>query len=267
MMTEEEYMDVVALARQGWTITEIAEAVGRHPATVGKWLTNGGPPAQRELDPALLVIDERWADRITEILRANPNLLGTSVDRLIRAEGFEGSYPTVIRHLRETRGVRRHVQAVSVPIETTPGEEFQFDWSDCRAWGRAWGLGELYCFGAILCWSRHRHWWFAPSLDRPHTFEGLVRFFEDAGGVAGIGRTDRMGALGVTRAGRFHFCREALAFASAHGFALKACATRDAKRKGKVERPFQELKASFLEEVTAVGVPSSIPELNARASA
>jgi len=58
-----------------------------------------------------------------------------------------------------------------------------------------------------------------------------VRFFEDAGGVAGIGRTDRMGALGVTRAGRFHFGREALAFASAHGFALKACATRDAKRK------------------------------------
>jgi transposase len=267
MMTEEEYMDVVALARQGWTITEIAEAVGHHPATVSHWLKNGGPPVRREVDPALLVIDERWADRITEILKANPNLLGTSVDRLLRAEGFEGSYPTLIRHLREARGVRRHVQPVSVPIETTPGEEFQFDWSDCCVWGRAWGLGELHCFGAILCWSRHRHWWFAPSLDRSHTFEGLVRFFEDAGGVARIGRTDRMGSLGVTRAGRFHFGREALAFASAHGFALKACATRDAKRKGKIERPFRELKASFLEEVTAVGVPSSIQELNVRASA
>ena len=94
MMTEEEHMDVVALARQGWTITEIAEVVGHHPVTVGKWLKNGGPPAKREVDPPLLVIDERWADRITEILKANPNLLGTSVDRLLRAEGFEGSYPT-----------------------------------------------------------------------------------------------------------------------------------------------------------------------------
>src|SRR5437879_2221667 len=130
MMTEEEYMDVVALARQGWTITEIAEAVGRHPVTVGNWLKKGGPPAKREVDPAMLVIDERWADRITEILKANPNLLGTSVDRLLRAEGFEGIYPTLIRHLRETRGVRRHVQAVSVPIETTPGEECQCDWAD-----------------------------------------------------------------------------------------------------------------------------------------
>ncbi|HMC05603.1 MAG TPA: hypothetical protein VKJ83_09055, partial [Actinomycetota bacterium] len=117
------------------------------------------------------------------------------------------------------------------------------------------------------CWSRHRHWWFAPSVDRPHTFEGLVRFFEDAGGVAGIGRTDRMGALGVTRGKTFRFVPEALQFAAAHGFALRACATGDAKRKGKVERPFGELKASFLEEMSAVGPPGSIPELNARAAA
>jgi len=232
MMTEEEYMDVVALARQGWKISEIAVAVNHHPATVSHWLRNGGPPAKRQSDPALLVVNEHWASRITEILKANSNLLGTSVERLLRAEGFDGSYPTLVRHLRETRGVRRHRDAaVSVPIETAAGEEFQFDWSDCCEWGRAWGLGELHCFGAILCWSRHRHWWFAPSVDRPHTFEGLVRFFEDAGGVAGIGRTDRMGALGVTRGKTFRFVPEALQFAAAHGFGFKACATGDAKRK------------------------------------
>lgn len=86
-------MDVVALARHGWTITQIAEAVGRHPVTVGKWLKKGGPPAKREVDPAMLVIDERWADCITEILKANPNLLGTSVDRLLRAEASRAATP------------------------------------------------------------------------------------------------------------------------------------------------------------------------------
>jgi transposase len=268
MMTEEEYMDVVALARQGWTITEIAAAVGHHPATVSGWLKKGGPPPRREIDPALLVVDEHWRERITQLLKTNPNLLATSVERLLRAEGFEGSYPTLVRHLREVRGVRRRRDlAVSVPIDTAAGEEFQFDWSDCCAWGQAWGLGELHCFGAILSWSRYRHWWFAPSVDRYHTFEGLVRFFEDAGGVAGIGRTDRMGALGVTRGRTFRFVPEALQFATAHGFAFRACATGDAKRKGKVERPFGELKASFLEEVTAVGAPGSITELNTRAAA
>jgi IS30 family transposase len=34
MMTQEEFMDVLALRRQGWTITDIAAEVGRHPDTI-----------------------------------------------------------------------------------------------------------------------------------------------------------------------------------------------------------------------------------------
>jgi IS30 family transposase len=34
MMTQEEFMDVVVLRRQGWTITDIAATVGRHSDTV-----------------------------------------------------------------------------------------------------------------------------------------------------------------------------------------------------------------------------------------
>ncbi len=44
-MTQEEFMDVVALRRQGWTITDIAAEIGHHPETVSKWLKQGGPPA------------------------------------------------------------------------------------------------------------------------------------------------------------------------------------------------------------------------------
>jgi hypothetical protein len=94
-----------------------------------------------------------------------------------------------------------------------------------------------------------------------------VRFFEDAGGVAGIGRTDRMGCLGSTRGRTFRFVPEAMHFAAAHGFAFKACAARDAKRKGKVERPFRELNEAFMQELVVTGPPSSIQELNARATA
>ena len=49
MMTQEEFMDVVALRRQGWTITDIAAEVGRHPDTISKWLKAGGPPARRQV--------------------------------------------------------------------------------------------------------------------------------------------------------------------------------------------------------------------------
>jgi len=42
MMTQEEYVDgVLALKRQGRTITEIAEELGYHPATISNWLRNG----------------------------------------------------------------------------------------------------------------------------------------------------------------------------------------------------------------------------------
>jgi IS30 family transposase len=47
MMTQEEYMEVKALRAAGWTITQSAEHVGHHPATVSGWLRNGGPPARR----------------------------------------------------------------------------------------------------------------------------------------------------------------------------------------------------------------------------
>jgi hypothetical protein len=56
---------------------------------------------------------------------------------------------------------------------------------------------------------------------------------------------------------------EATEFATYHGFKLVVCKARDAKRKGKVERPFGELNASFMQEM-ALDPPTSIGELNAR---
>ena len=257
-------MDVVALRRQGWTITDIAAEVGRHPDTVAKWLKAGGPPARRQV--ADTVIDQRWAGRIEELLARNRNLLATSVYRLLVAEGFPASYPTLVRHLRSLRGPRRgRTTSATVRIETAPGEEAQADWSDCGDWGERFGLGPLRCFGAILCWSRHRFWWFAHSVDRAHSLEGLVRFFEDAGGVPGRVRIDNMGALVARAHPRLVLHPPAREFAAAHGFCFAGCWPGDAARKGKVERPFRELKEAFLEELV-LDPPASIGELNTRAA-
>jgi hypothetical protein len=152
-----------------------------------------------------------------------------------------------------------------VPIETGPGEEAQFDFSDCSTWAQSVGLGPvLWCFGMILSWSRWRTWWFTTSVDRHHTFEGVARFFDAAGGVPRVARTDRMGALGQSQGRRFVLGPEALEFARHHGVEIKVCQAGDAKRKGKVERPFRDLKESFLEELVVCGVPDSIDELNQR---
>ena len=263
MLTQEEFMDVLAMRRQGLSISEIAVETGYHAATISKWLKEGGPPPGRAATtpPA---IDDRWSGRIDELLRAAPLLLATSVFEILRAEGYAGSYASVVRDLRARRGPRFRGRAqVSTRIETPPGEEAQFDFADCSAWGDEWGISNLVCFSAILSWSRWRWWWFTNSVDREHTFEGLVRFFEAAGGVPKVLRTDRMGALGTSQGRRFKLHPPALEFARFHGTEIRACQAADAKRKGKVERPFRTAKESFLEELR-LDPPGNLAEINRR---
>jgi transposase len=263
MLTQEEFMDILAMRRQGLSIGEIARETGYHAATISKWLTTGGPrQARAATTPA--AVDARWSARIDELLRAAPLLLATSVYEIITTEGYTGSYPSVVRELRARRGPRfQGRQVVSTRIETPPGEEAQFDFSDATAWGDGWGIDNLQCFSAILCWSRWRLWWFTTSVDREHTFEGLILFFEAIGGVPKVVRTDRMGALGSSQGRRFKLHPPAQEFARFHGTEIRACQAADAKRKGKVERPFRTLKETFLEE-QRLNPPASVDELNAR---
>ena len=90
-----------------------------------------------------------------------------------------------------------------------------------------------------------------------------MRAFEHVGGIPAISRTDRMGALGTSQGKRFSLHPPTLDFAAHHGTEIKACQARDAKRKGKIERPFYGLDASFFEELAVLGPPGSIGELNA----
>ncbi len=80
MMTEEEFVQVEALRKAGWTSTQIVEELGYHPATVSKWLREGPPPPRRRpvSDP---VIERRWAARIEGLLEHNRDLLATSRPR------------------------------------------------------------------------------------------------------------------------------------------------------------------------------------------
>ncbi len=86
MMTQEEWMDVRALHAAGWTIVQIADHVGYHPATVSGWLKRGGPPPKRETPTQDLVVDERWQNRIAALLAHNAQLQASSIMRVIAAE-------------------------------------------------------------------------------------------------------------------------------------------------------------------------------------
>jgi hypothetical protein len=93
MLTHEEYMDVLKLKHERFTITEIADELGYHPATIAKRIAAGGPPPERETDRSALLIDEHWARRIEMLLEANPRLLARSDFSIIAQlrDGSDGS--------------------------------------------------------------------------------------------------------------------------------------------------------------------------------
>ena len=53
-------MRVHELRKQGWTLGEIAEETGYHPATISKWLKADGPPTRRQVPDEALVMNARW---------------------------------------------------------------------------------------------------------------------------------------------------------------------------------------------------------------
>jgi transposase len=266
MMNQEEYVDVHGLKLEGWTAVEIADVTGFHPATIRKWLKQG-PPSKIDVPDERRTLTAAWRSRIETLLGTYPRLLAVSVHHKLQAEGFEGSYPTVVRAVRSVRGPRfRPAAAVSVPIHTDPGEEDQFDFCNLDDVARGWGWDHpLRCFGAISCWPRQRMWWFTTSEDQHHTFEGILRMFETFGGVPATARTDRMGALGSSQGRRFKLHPATVAFGAHHGVKITSCQAGDAKRKGKVERPFRQLRETFLPEVELAGIPADINEFNRRA--
>jgi hypothetical protein len=239
-------MDVVALRRQGWTITDIAAEVGRHPYTVAKWLKAGGPPARRQVVDT--VIDQRWTRRIEELLARNPNLLATSVYRLLLAEGLgpatrRGAPPA--QRARPAPGPDQlgHGADRDPPGRGGAGRLVRLLRLGCAVWPGAAALlrGDPVLVAApllVVCLiggprplaggpgglvrGRRRRTKAGP--DRQHGCAGRVR--PSAAGAAPAG-------AGVRRRPRVH---------------VRGLLAGDAARKGKVERPFRELKEALLEE-------------------
>ena len=118
MMTKVEYERALALLRDGLTRKEAAQRLGYHPATLAKWIRAGGPPEERVKPADAYVLNPQWTARISDLLAEDPRMFGTHVHNRLAAEGFSGSYASVVRHLRARRGPRHHT--TGAPTCTPP---------------------------------------------------------------------------------------------------------------------------------------------------
>ena len=138
MLTEEDDVEIHALARRGWSVSAIARHTGRDRKTVRKYLT--GPRPVREPAPSCL---EPFREYLVARFADDAHVDGTVLYREVCGLGFERSYVTFVRELRRL-GLRPRCErcrtgghGATVVLRHEPGEEVQFDWLELTEtpWG------------------------------------------------------------------------------------------------------------------------------------
>jgi len=235
MLTEEDDVEIHALAARGWSVSAISRHTGRDRKTVRRYLAAprgallGRAPAPSCLEPFRAYIEARFED--------DPHLEATVLLRELVDAGFERSYPTLLRELRrlELRPVcvacqHRRGDAVTVEIDHPPGEEIQWDWLELTE--TPWGEPVYALLGALSHSGRFR-----AVLCEQMTFGHLAGAIHDVlvalGGTPRVWRTDRMATIVI--AGTDRLTVDAAQLAKHYGVEIAVCPPRRAQRKGVVE--------------------------------
>jgi transposase len=236
LISEEDWMDIRALSRQGNAYAEIGRLIGCDWRTVKRYLQSGAQPVYRrkrmpsKLDPLKPLIDQ-W-------LATEPRLLATRVHQdLVRDYGFEGSYTTVRRYVERARP--RPPRRSEERFETAPGFQAQVDWSHEQPIRTSSGLElPLYCFHMVLGHSRDAFCALTGSQDLVTFWSCHRQAFRHFGGVPRELLYYRTKTVVRTHVGRDvsleerRFHPEALASAHHHGFSMRLCRAYRAKTKG-----------------------------------
>jgi transposase len=234
MLTEEDDVEIHALAARGWKVSEIARHTGRDRKTVSKYLKGEGARQQRTSAPSCLepfrgYIDARFVD--------DPHLDATVLHRELVEVGFDRSYPTLVRELRrlELRPVclvceHYRGQAVTVEIDHPPGEEIQWDWLELH--DTPWGEPAFVLLGALSHSGRFRGV-FCEQMTFGHLAAAMHEVLVALGGTPRVWRTDRMATVVIP--GTDRLTTDAAQAAKHYGVEVAVCPSRRAQRKGIVE--------------------------------
>jgi transposase len=241
MLTQEDDVEIHALARRGWSQSAIARHTGRDRKTVAKYLAGNGPargPQASCLEPYRAYVEARFVD--------DPHLRGSVLFGELVPLGFDRSYPTLVREIRELalRPVCDCCKAggvkVTVGLDHEPGEELQLDWLELSE--TPWGEKAYVLVGALSHSGRVRGV-FADGMTFAHLIEALDGVLRRLGGTTKSWRTDRMAT--VVYPGTDRLRPEAAAAAKHYGVTVVVCPANRPQRKGVVEKAIDYVTQSW----------------------
>lgn len=241
MLTQEDDVEIHALARRGWSVSAIARHTGRDRKTVRKYLAGPGP--SRELAPSCL---EPFRGYLEARFEDDAHVFASVLHGELVKLGFDRSYPTLVRELRAL-GLRPACECcragavkVTVGLDHEPGEELQLDWLELSE--TPWGAKAYVLVGALSHSGRLRGV-FCDGQTFAHLVEALDGVLRRLGGTARSWRTDRMAT--VVYPGTDRLRPEAAAAAKHYGVRVAVCPANRPQRKGVVEKAIQYVTQSW----------------------
>jgi len=254
MLTQEDDVEIQALAGRGWSVSAIARHTGRDRKTIRSYLAgDGGAQDQEEktscLDPYRPYIAARFED--------DPHLLASVLHRELAAEGFERCYSSLVKEVRrlELRPVCpscKHCRdkAPTVEIDHPPGEEIQWDWLELEE--TPWGQKAYVLVGALSHSGRFRAA-FCEQTTLGHLAAAIHPILEGLGGTARGWRVDRMATAVIPGTDRLN--PRFAELAKHYGADVAICPPHRPQRKGVVEAAIKYLTRSWWRSAR-VGTPS-----------
>ncbi|MFX0195295.1 MAG: IS21 family transposase [Candidatus Hodarchaeota archaeon] len=178
MISWGQYMDILALRRQGLSLRKISEQLGIHRGTVTKYLNQGHSPKYKKikrkdsiLTPYLQLIDEGLAQ---------DNYRASWIYHQITNLGYEGVYDTVKNHVRRVK--KRYQNKAFTRFTTVPGLQGQMDWADFQV-AEPSGTTTVYLFLLVLGFSRAMYAELVPNCTLQYFMDVHILAFKYLGGI------------------------------------------------------------------------------------
>jgi len=240
MLDETTRTAILRLRDEGHSVRWIARAMGVHRETIQQVIESGtAVPSSIDREERLLA----HLDRVRELhVGCAGNLV--RVQEELRKQGIETAYSTL------TGFCRRHEIGVEPKQRTgqyhfEPGEEMQHDTSphDLVVGGKR---RRMQCASLVLCFCRMKYVQIYRRWTRFHAKAFLseaIQFFEGSATRCVVDNSSVLVAHGTGPDAVF--APDAVALGERLGFTLMACRLRDPNRKGRVERPFQDVEGNF----------------------
>jgi transposase len=237
MLSQEIWMDIKQLQRDGVSQRAISRITGHSRNTVARLLAQKAPVpfAKPARSSCLDAFKPYLRDRYGEVPLSSVRLLEE-----IRPMGYTGSIDTLRRFIN-TLAKHEHAAArATVRFETPPGAQAQADWASC---GRLPDGTSVYAFIMVLGYSRASYIEFTTSMAIPTLLRCHMAAFDYFGGIPQAILYDNMKQV---RLDRFRYNAQFIDFAGHYGFAVKTHQAYRPRTKGKVERLVDYVKDNFL---------------------